>query len=236
MNNDETLRRIARYLMLHTSHQDNLGLLNGKMGVAIFFFHYTEYIAKKVYKDFAGELINEIYKEIHVNYPCDFKDGLSGIAWGVEYLVRNQFVEGETDEILEDLDRQILERDVRRIQDNTLDTGLKGLAYYIISRCANRERNNNIISEEYILDLIKALQSNIYKDNENTQLIKTLKGILAHQQVTISTGFIEDILEKATFRYKSLFETSRSLGISNNGYAGIGLKIMRKDETESIYF
>lgn len=234
MNNDETLRRIARYLMLHTSHQHNLGLLNGKMGVAIFFFHYTEYMAKKVYKDFAGELINEIYNEIHVNYLCDFKDGLSGIAWGVEYLVRNQFVEGETDKILEDLDRQILERDVRRIQDNTLGTGLKGLAYYVISRCANMVRNNNI-SEEYILDLIKALQSNVYKDNENTQLIKTLKGILTHQQVAISMSFIEDILKKTTFRYKSLFETSRPLGISNNGYAGIGLKIMRKDETKSIY-
>lgn len=235
MNKDETLRGIARYLMLHTSHQHNLGLLNGKMGVAIFFFHYTEYVAKKVYKDFAGELINEIYNEIHVNYPCDFKDGLSGIAWGVEYLVHNQFVEGETDEILEDLDRQILERDVRRIQDNTLDTGLKGLAYYVISRCANRERNNNIISEEYISDLMKALQSNVYKDNENAQLIKTLKGILDHQQITLSTRLIDDILDKTIFRYSSLFGPSRSLGISNNGYAGIGLKIIRKDETKSIY-
>lgn len=235
MNKDEILQRIARYLMLYTSHQGNLGLLNGKMGVAIFFFHYAGYTVKKVYKDFAGELINEIYKEIHVNCPCDFKDGLSGIAWGVEYLVRNRFVEGETDEILEDLDRQILERDVRRIQDNTLDTGLKGLAYYVISRCVNRERYNKLISEQYISDLIKSLQSNVYKNNENTQLINTLKGILARQQVTISTGFIDDILQKTTFRYKNLFETSRPLGISNNGYAGIGLKIMRKDETKSIH-
>lgn len=235
MKRDETLRRIARYLMLHTSHRDNLGLLNGKMGVAIFFFHYTGYTAKKVYKDFAGELINEIYKEIHVNYPCDFRDGLPGIAWGVEYLVRNRFVEGETDEILEELDRQILERDVRRIQDNTLDTGLKGLAYYVISRCANKEKSNRIISEEYIFDLIKALQSNVYKDNENTGLINDLKGILAHQQVTIGMSPIDDILEKTTFRYKSLFQPSRPLGISKNGYAGISLKIMRENETKSIY-
>jgi len=206
MNTDEILQRIARYLMLHTSHRDTLGLLNGKMGVAIFFFHYAEYMAEKVYKDFAGELIGEIYKEIHANYSCDFKAGLSGIAWGVEYLVYNQFVEGETDEILEDLDRQILERDVSRIQDNTLDTGLKGLTYYVISRCANREISNNIIPEEYIYVLLKALQSNVYEDNENAQLIKTLKGILAHQQITFSTRFIDDILDKTKFRYNSILD------------------------------
>lgn len=235
MKKHETLQRIARYLMLHSSHRNNIGLLNGKMGIAIFFFHYADYTAKNIYNDFAGELINELYKEIHLDFPCDFKNGLSGIAWGIEYLVRNQFVEGETDEILEDLDLKILERDVRRIQDNTLDTGLKGLAYYVISRCANRERRNNIISEEYIIDLMRALDANIDKDDENTQLIKYMKCILSHQPIIISTGFMENILEKTRFRYKSLFEIARPLGISNNGYAGIGLKIIKKDETKSIY-
>lgn len=235
MNKEEILRRIARYLMLHTSHQSNLGLLNGKMGVAIFFFHYAEYTAKKLHKDFADELINEIYKEIHVNYVCDFKDGLAGIAWGVEYLVHNRFVEGDTNEILVDLDRQILERDVRRIQDCSLDTGLKGLAYYVISRSAGRETGNRIIPEDYIVDLLKSLQINEIQDNENYLLINDLRGLLTHEQVSMRTNCIERILDKTTFRYKNLFKTGRTVGISNNGYAGIGLKMIKEYESENIH-
>lgn len=235
MNKEDILRRIARYLMLYTSHQKNLGLLDGKMGIAVFFFHYAEYAARKVYKDFAEELIGEIYKEIHVNCSCNFRDGLPGIAWGVEYLIRNRFVTGNADEILEDLDRRILERDVRRIQDHTPDTGLKGLAYYVISRCANRERSNVVISDEYIIDLIKALGMNVEKDDENTRLIYDLKGISARRPTDMNAVFLDEILEKTTFGYKRLFKAGRPLGISDNGYAGIGLKIMSEDETKSIY-
>ena len=61
----EILPRLSRYLMLHTSHLNNIGLLEGKMGISLFFFHYSAYSKKKIYKQFAEELINEIYSEIH---------------------------------------------------------------------------------------------------------------------------------------------------------------------------
>ena len=64
---DESLLRIARFLMLHGSFTNNLGLINGKMGIIIFFFHLSRYTRKKIFEDFAGEMIDEIYKEIHAN-------------------------------------------------------------------------------------------------------------------------------------------------------------------------
>ncbi|MDR0574375.1 MAG: hypothetical protein LBG96_10175, partial [Tannerella sp.] len=145
--NDELLQRIARYLMLHGSFIDNIGLLNGKMGIAIFFYHYSRYTGKNIYDDFAGELIDEIYNEIHVNTPCDFKDGLCGIGWGMEYLIRNNFVNADSDEVLEDLDKRIMERDVRRITDYSLETGLKGIACYVIERRKNRTNENPCIGQ-----------------------------------------------------------------------------------------
>jgi hypothetical protein len=40
---DELLTRIARHLMLQSSVIERTGLLDGKMGMAIFFFHYSRY-------------------------------------------------------------------------------------------------------------------------------------------------------------------------------------------------
>ena len=145
IDKNQLLQRIARYLMLHASFTDNIGLLNGKTGIAIFFYHYFRFTGKKLYCDFADVLVNEIYKEIHVNTPLNFKDGLCGIGWGIEHLIRNHFVEADRDDVLVDLDKRIMEWDVRRISDCSLETGLAGIACYVVSRMEDHEKEHAII-------------------------------------------------------------------------------------------
>lgn len=228
MKEEETLQRLARYLMLRTSHQNNLGLLNGKIGVVIFFYHYSDYVNMNIYKKFAEELIDEVYDEMSENYSCDFVNGLSGIAWGVEYLIRNNFVKADPNEIFIDLDKQILLKDVRRIEDVTLETGLKGLAYYVISRCANRNSFDKTISKNYIYDLICSLRNNNNKDEEINLIIDDLNSILRYEPININYYFFDKIIENTKYENNKLFETIRPLGIINNGFAGVGLKIMKK--------
>jgi hypothetical protein len=231
MTREEILPRIARYLMLHSSFTNNIGLLNGKIGVAIFFYHYARYTGKKVYDDFAGELIDEIYKEIHRNIPLDFRDGLCGIVWGLEYLIRNRFVEADSDRVLEESDKRIREWDVRYLNDNSLMTGLKGIACYVISRRYNRINANSYITPEYICDLAGALQNGKGKDEERERLIKNLKKITNRTELPESYDPMErllyDIIGKIRFQTKSIFKKSRSIGIHDNGYAGIGLQLMK---------
>lgn len=89
---DAYLKKIANVLVLNASFTDNPGLLNGKMGIAIFFYHYSRYSDNKNYEEYAGELIDEIYSEINTNTPVNLADGLIGIGWGIEYLVQSGFV------------------------------------------------------------------------------------------------------------------------------------------------
>lgn len=225
----DVLQRIARYLMLHSSFINNIGLLNGKMGIAIFFFHYAKYINNKLYEDFAGCLIDEIYAEININSPKDFKNGLCGIAWGMEYLIQNNFVQADADEVLEDLDKQILERDVRKISDISLETGLKGIAYYVISRCENRKKVNSSISKEYIIDLIASLSVNMGKDEESILLSKQLKHILNQEDVPYTNKLLYRISSQIKYKTRTIFEEDRPLGIENSGYTGIGIKILQEN-------
>ncbi|HUX55474.1 MAG TPA: TIGR04157 family glycosyltransferase [Bacteroidales bacterium] len=108
---DERLRRIANVLLLNASFIDNLGLLNGKMGIAIFFYNYSRYTKNKIFEDYAGELIEQVFKKVHDYLPGDFSSGLAGIGWGVGYLIQNGFAEALDDSILEELDTVIFQLD-----------------------------------------------------------------------------------------------------------------------------
>ena len=154
----ERLRRIANFLLLNASFIDNPGLLNGKMGIAVFFFHYFRYTNSKIFEDYAGSLIDEIYEEINTNTPVTFADGLTGIGWGIEYLVHNKFVEADTDEALAEMDSVIYKQ--RLNSPVLLNTGddLFGYGFYYISRLLGHETGpedlNTLINKHNLIFLL----------------------------------------------------------------------------------
>jgi hypothetical protein len=154
---DFRLRRIADVLLLNGSFTDNLGLFKGKMGIAIFMYNYARKIDNETYKNFAGELIDEIYEGISTQTPVDFENGLTGIGWGIEYLVRNGFVEADTDEALTEIDNAIYCSMVQRsiLLENSND--LFGYGFYCITRLlgkGNDEDNlNTLIKKQHLIYL-----------------------------------------------------------------------------------
>ncbi len=225
---DNTLERIARILLLHSSFIKELGLLKGKMGISIFSFLYARYTNNSIYEDFAGDLVDEIYEDIHIGYSKNFDTGLAGIAWGVEFLIQNNFIKADADNVLEELDLQLIERDVRKISDNSLNSGLKGIAYYVISRCGNKTKENHIIERQYIADLKNSL-CKVYApgDKENDTLIKILSDILSGSYCyKCSDDLLRRLTTNIEWDEKKLFTYSRMLGITHDGYAGIGLKLL----------
>lgn len=128
---DSFLQRIAYHLILNASIVPNPGLYHGKMGIVLFLYHYSRYSGKPNCEEFAGELLNEICNEIHDGIEIDFADGLCGIGWGIEYLLDYQFLVGDSLKILSEIDTRIMERDLLRVHDRSVETGLTGIGYYI---------------------------------------------------------------------------------------------------------
>ena len=102
---DILLRRIANHLILHSIDIEDIGLFHGKMGVVLFFAHYARYTDQAIYDDFAGELLEEISENIPETLPINLETGLCGIGWGIEYLIQNGFMEGDSNEILAGIDQ-----------------------------------------------------------------------------------------------------------------------------------
>lgn len=140
------LQRIANVLLLNASFTDNLGLLNGKMGIAVFFFHYAKYIGNKTYEVYAGELVDEIYEEINLATPVDFANGLTGIGWGIEYLVQNGFVETDTDEALEEIDNRLHQHMFNSPILLESEEDIFGYGLYYLARLKNRKDDDENIT------------------------------------------------------------------------------------------
>ena len=141
--NDSYVNRIAKHLIVNSSFMDNLGLFNGKMGIVIFFYHFAKYSQKNIYYDFANKLLDEIYSEIHSETPINLKNGLCGIGVGMEYLLQNNFLEGDSDEVLADIDKKIMEKYPLWIMDDSFQTGAGGILYYVLVRLFSTKRQKN---------------------------------------------------------------------------------------------
>jgi lantibiotic modifying enzyme len=111
------------------------GLLKGKMGLAIFFFHYARYVKEESFEDIGMELVDSILQNVSTMTSEDYGSGLAGIGTGIEYLIQNKFISRESDDILSDFDRIILDRIM--YQENPvygLEKGLYGIGKYFLYR------------------------------------------------------------------------------------------------------
>lgn len=127
------LQRISHILLLNSLLLTEVGLYRGKIGLAITFAELFKYTSEDVFYDYMGNLLDDIFHKTH-NEELDtsFQSGLSGIGWGIEYLIQNNLVEGESVRVCKEIDSKIMETDPMRICDYTLETGLEGLLHYIV--------------------------------------------------------------------------------------------------------
>lgn len=222
------LTRISRHLLLNSSFVEDIGLLKGKMGIAIFFFQYSRFMKNDLYSDFANELIDEIYEELSAGTPYYFQDGLCGVVWGLEYLFNKKFILIDDKDLFLEIDKIIIKNNPRKIADLSLEYGLKGLAHYVISRKYNQSEINNAIPDEYICELINSFSQ--FPPDPNIQLmINFLYHILEQKEIVYS---YEPIIEKTI--NDNIFNLSSHLGLNNdlgllNGLAGVGFKRILHD-------
>ncbi|WP_298552255.1 lanthionine synthetase LanC family protein [uncultured Parabacteroides sp.] len=202
-NKNIVLQQIANHLLINSSFLTDLSLYHGKMGIVLFFCNYARYTGNSVYEEFAGELLDEIFDEIHDHMGMDFENGLSGIGWGIVYLYQNQYIAGNPDDILDEIDRKLMEVNLLKLRDNSLERGLAGLSAYLSYRFSLQMEVSSF-DVDFVADWYKVI-----KDRAITERIEL--PILLDQCICSS---IEEI-------------GVTSLGL-HHGYAGHGLKWMMR--------
>lgn len=124
--------KILNHLVLHVFEMPGLGLMDGRMGGAITFFLIGRKFKESVLIDFAEKLLDNVIGNIAKNTPFSFSSGLCGIGWGLDFLLHEHFISGDPVEICEEIDKNIMQINPKRIE-HSLEWGLKGLLHYVLA-------------------------------------------------------------------------------------------------------
>lgn len=153
-----TLDRISHILILKSSYLSDIGLFEGKMGVAIAFANMSIFANNNIYYDCMSDVLDDVLENIHKGLNYGFKSGLSGVGWGIEYLIQHEFVDGDSSEICEEIDNRIMEIDPKRILDQSMEEGFEGLLHYIVYHLQGAIMQNSELpfDRAYLLDVYAA--------------------------------------------------------------------------------
>lgn len=153
------LVKISDILLLNGTLTESPGLINGKTGIAIFFFHYSQYTKNILYADYAMDIIYEIQNQIHYNSSADYENGIAGIGVGIDYLIKNNFLISGND-IYEDLDKRMYRAVMyESYQSFSMYEGLTGYGKYWLMRL--RDQSVTKYAKECLMHIIGEIKNNL---------------------------------------------------------------------------
>ena len=101
----DELNQINDILKKVKDDNDKPGLMGGNAGVALFYFYYAKFINKQKPYDKGLEILSSIFESIEKGFSFHtHASGIAGIGSVIEILVKQDFIEADTDEMLGELD------------------------------------------------------------------------------------------------------------------------------------
>jgi hypothetical protein len=197
-NQEQDVQQIANMLLLNGTLTECPGLVQGKLGIAVFFFHYAQYTNNILFADYALDLIGEMQNQIHVNSPADYEKGIAGIGVGIDYLIHNKFLIVE-DDICEDLDQRM----VRAVmydpwQDFSLYDGLTGYGRYWISRL--QQPTASVLARKCLMRIIEQIKDRLpnIPTEEQTDVYRFLHDLYHISDFGVSIELLEQCRKRVT--------------------------------------
>ena len=153
--------QIAQLILQNGLTGTNHGLLHGNTGLCLYFYQLSKGAKNPEYEQIADDLLDKVFANLSTSAFADFENGLAGIGSGIEYLVQNGFAEGDTDDILEEVDNKVFKTlNEENLTSFELGNGLTGYLFYLISRLKKPTNPNSMaqrINRELLILTINKL-------------------------------------------------------------------------------
>ncbi|GHV40068.1 hypothetical protein FACS1894179_06010 [Bacteroidia bacterium] len=139
-----------------------LGLADGKMGFCIYFYYLSSVYTHTSYRKIAEKLLDDTFENVDAINSIDVKNGLAGIGLGINYLIKNNYVGGNVNIILKDIDDIIFKNLSYFKYSEKIDTlSIIHILYYLSVRLKNQKQGHE---NEYLFrELIIQTVNNLYE-------------------------------------------------------------------------
>ena len=153
----ERLQKITNVLLRNLDALTDLGLANGKMGVALYLYRLNKVVNDQYLENVADELFNTVIDSIaKENISWDFTQGLSGIGWAINRLILDGGIRCSDKSILKDMDKIAIR--ILRLQSYNFDI-IVGYLLYGIGRINPSVKH---IRQKTKMALIESIQLQVY--------------------------------------------------------------------------
>jgi hypothetical protein len=164
MDKLKIIRKAAEELLPDAT---NPGLLNGKMGGALYFHLLAKKTENMEYKELADATLDRVYKDIVADFlPVNFENGLAGIAWGLYYLKQKGMINLPNKDVLKKMDDRIYRHIGYSVEGPVgLLNGNLGYILYLLPKIRCREKHSSslpyTLHERLMIELINRLGNSI---------------------------------------------------------------------------
>jgi hypothetical protein len=160
-------QRALHKLIVDSIGMSDIGLFDGKMGIILSLITYSRKTKHKAIEEVADFLMNQVLNNMTNISPLSFTNGLTGIGWGIEYLIQKGYMPGCGADICSEIDKRLMSCDIRRVDDFSLEHGIYGWLHYIVAHIQGANRcGKQVFDRMYIIDLISKI--NEYSENNAT--------------------------------------------------------------------
>lgn len=146
-----------------------IGLVTGKMGLCIYYYYLSRWEENEEFKHLAEYLLDDVVGQLSDTLDVTVESGLAGIAIGISHLVKEKFIEGDINEILEDMDSVIFKKLAFLIYKDTRKhipkVDLIHLLYYLYVRYTEQTSSDTqYVFQELIIKTIEMFKEDLSAD------------------------------------------------------------------------
>lgn len=221
---EDILKDIFLCLSSQTTNSQPANLFYGKTGKSIFFYCYARYVKNMTIQAIGNTLLDEVSDQMSTLNTLCFDKGVAGVGYALEWLSKNEFIQINTDEILQEIDDGLYKAVVYKKSPNiSLTNGTIGRGLYFLGRANsenfNTHRFRTIMHKECVILLIDEIKDILNKDNTPIYLSKNLSELSAALMFIskmVELNIYPEISEKVLFKLIEFSDQIMELEVSQN--------------------
>lgn len=211
--NEKAMDTLLRKELRRARVEKDLFLQHGLMGICIFLFELSVRTGKNKYRKWAYDALDTVCENLCTSNPLNINKGLIGVALGLLYIYKREYVGGNISAVLQNIDNHIYRAVIGKIENATIDVirkkeeALLDLIMYVAIRLDKTEMSvsERCVWERFLYKMINCVylshDMSFYKEplpaSSSYKLPRFLFAMALSYKISYCRERVKHILEEA---------------------------------------